>query len=372
MKKIKYRIVIFLSAFVWCTSCTKKADTAKADYTFVPDNAVTLTQSGLSAQKQVISLSMNDTALVSPAASVVTDGKNFYVYTKGSSYPLLAFDEHGSFRNQIGRSGGGAGEYVVINDVAYNRSKGMIELLSNTTLLRYTSEGKFAGNDESPYPSFSFAVDDGGYYWFYVSNTERTDNYKIVRFNEKLTDEKRFMPQASEALPMYESNFKSGRYLTFSESLSHQVYCMEHGTIAHSYSLAFPGYEFPAGLQDADIMGAMKLLKENNHAVIRSYQESDKYIFLYLLLNKAQQSGREFTLPDAYYWIIDKKQGKEKVVKLDVNVGGDSYLFNPQFMYTDNLLCCLGYILETPGANVEFTDENTNPSLVFLDLDKLF
>ena len=71
-----------------------------------------------------------------------------------------------------------------------------------------------------------------------------------------------------------------------------------------------------------------------------------------------------------YYWIIDKDSREERIIQIDTQIPHESYLFNPQFLSDDNILYCLGYEWEI--SNVENMEENSNPSVISLDLDCVF
>lgn len=354
-----------------CASCSKTVQT-EADYNFSVNDAIPLSQSGLLESKSVINLSFSDSSLITSGAVVEAGNGEYYVYTKGKSYPVLAFDRNGNFKNQIGNIGSGRGEYPVINDVRFNALKNTVEVLSNTSILKYTPENGFIESKQMITPAFSFAIDNKGYYWFYVSNTGADNKYRMIRMDENLADEQKFMYQESDLPPIYESNFKNGTYLTFNESLNHELYIIKDGNLERSHVLGFQGYEFPAELYEKDAMEAIKLLRDIDHVIIRTYQETDQYVFVYLLVNEAQLSDADFTLPKVYYWIIDKQRNRQRVIELNTKLGGDSYLFNPQFMASDSTLCCLGYLLENEIEAERFMDVDSNPSLVFLNLNKAF
>lgn len=366
MKQLNFLVLLFA-----CASCSKTVQT-EVDYKFSANAAISLSQSGLLESKKVIDLSFSDSSLITSGAVVEAGNSEYYIYMKGKPYPVLAFDKSGNFKNRIGNIGSGRGEYPVINDVRFNALKNTVEILANTSILRYTPENVFIESKPMTTPAFSFAIDDKGYYWFYVSNTDANNRYKMIRMDENLGNAQKFMYQESDLPPIYESNFKRGTYLTFNESLSHELYTLKDGNLERSHVLGFQGYEFPADLYEKDAMEAIKLLRDIDHVVIRAYQETDQYVFVYLLMNKAQLSEAEFTLPKVYYWMIDKRRNRQKVIELSTELGGDSYLFNPQFMASDSTLCCLGYLLEDEGDAERFTDTDSNPSLVFLNLNKIF
>lgn len=369
------RNVTFYLLMCLLAACTGRADReAQADYVFDADVAVTLPQSGLMEARTVVPLAFSDSTLVSPASSLVMDEEHFYIYLQGGAYPVLAFNKSGTFSFQMGGIGNGPDEYVAVGDVACNRKKGQVDVMTNNAVLGYSLQsGRLVERLALPFPAFSFALDGVGNYWFYTGGNFGEEHYKVARTDSLLQHSCGFLPSGGNLLPMVEPNWGKCSYLTYHESLSHDLHLVEEGELQLAHKVSFPGYDLPEDLFDqTDPMKTMDILKQTDYAVIKTYAENDRYLFVYVLLMKAAREKGLPSVPDMYYWLVDKPGKKEKIIKLDAGVGADSYLFNPQLLSEDNKLYCLGHLLESVGNAEQFSEDNVNPVVAVIDLDKLF
>lgn len=346
-------------------SCSVKHEKI-VDYTFRKADAITLEQSKLTMGKQVTALSFSDSSMINRNASVIRMDSSWIVYSKNMESPILRFTGDGQFAGHIGNRGDGPGEYTSVYDVIANRSDKTVEVLSDEGIFCYALEGGFLHKKEASYPAFSFAIDDKRNYWFYVGNNAMFDDAKMICTDENLANATYFLHQKSNLLPVAENNFgRNGEWLTFHESLNHDLYRIEDGQLRLSYGIDFPDYKLPENLHELPAMEVMDELQRTNYASILHYLENPGYIFLTVLLH-----NKDERMPEVYYWIISKKLQQEVVIKVDVGIPGESYLFNTQYLSDDNKLYCLGYVWETP--DVEIYEDNSNPSVVALDLDRLF
>lgn len=369
------RNVILYLLMCLLAACTGRAELeVQADYIFDADAAVALPQSGLMEARAVVPLAFSDSTLVSPASSLVMDEEHFYIYLQGDAYPVLAFSQSGAFGFQVGGIGNGPAEYVAVGDVACNRKKGQVDVMTNNAVLGYSLQsGRLVERLALPFPAFSFATDEVGNYWFYTGGNFGEEHHKVVRADSLLQPSCGFLPSGGNQLPMIEPNWGKCSYLTYHESLSHDLHVVEEGELRLSHKVNFPGYELPDDLfEQAEPMKTMDILKQTDYAVIKTYVENDRYLFMYVLMMKAAREKGLPSVPDMYYWLIDKSGKKEKIIKLDAGVGADSYLFNPQLLSEDNKLYCLGHLLESVGNAEQFSEDNVNPVVAVIDLDKLF
>ena len=369
------RNVTFYLLMCLLTACTGRVDwEAQADYVFDADVAVALPQSGLMEARTVVPLAFSDSTLVSPASSVVMDEEHFYIYLQGGAYPVLAFNKSGAFSFQVGGIGNGPDEYVAVGDVACNRGMGQVEVMTNAAVLGYSSQsGRLVERLALPFPAFSFALDGVGNYWFYTGGNFGEEHCKVVRTDSSLQSSCGFLPSGGNLLLMVEPNWGKCSYLTYHESLSHDLHVVEEGELRLSHKVSFPGYELPKDLfEQTDPMKTMDILKQTDYAVIKTYAENDRYLFVYVLMMRTAREKGLPSVPDMYYWLIDKLGKKEKIIKLDAGVGADSYLFNPQLLSEDNKLYCLGHLLESAGSAEQFSEDNGKSVVVVIDLDKLF
>lgn len=369
MKRTALSILLTISLFL-IFACTENKGKLSPDYIFELSEVLPLSQTKLLEDKHIVNLEFSDSSLVRASSSFMMSDKNFYVYLNSSSYPVLAFDKSGIFCGNVGNIGNGPGEYAAVYDVDFNKTNNCVEVLSNAAILKYNTENEFISKEDLPCSVFSFALDDKDGYWLYTGNSSQDWDCKVVKANGKMLKEKGFLCQKTNLLPMVESNWGKESWLTFHESLSHDLYRVEGGELVQSYQISFPGYEFPSGLSQEDPMKVLDILHQTNYAAIKNYSENEKYIFLYLYLTAS--AIKQPNLPRVFYWVVNKQNGEDRIVELDVNIGPDSYLFNPQLLSKDNKLYCLGYLFENVGNKEQFVDDDKNPSVVVLDIDKLF
>lgn len=226
--------------------------------------------------------------------------------------------------------------------------------------------GDFLDKKEVTYPAFSFAIDDRQNYWFYVGNNTTYGDAKMICTDENIANVAYYLHQKSNMLPMVENNFgRNGEWLTFHESLNHDLYTIENGKLDLSYAMDFPNYKLPKKLHELSGMEVIEELQRSNYASIINYLENHDYIFLNVLLNNEGER-----IPEVYYWIISKNLQEEVIIKIDGGISAESYLFNTQYLSNDNKLYCLGYIWE--NKDVESFEENLNPSVVALEFNELF
>ena len=365
------RIWVYIGLVMFLFSaCTGNKDKLSPDYVFALSDVEPLSKTGLLENKEVINLEFSDSTLVRTASSLIMSDRNFYVYSMGASYPVLSFDRSGNFCGNVGNIGSGPGEYAAVYDVDVDEAGNGVEVLSNAAILKYSTGNEFISKEDLPCPVFSFALDDKDGYWLYTGNSSQEGGCKVLKTNGKMVKEQGFLCQKSNLLPVVESNWGKSSCLTFHESLSHDLYRVKEGELVQSCRISFPGYEFPSGLSQEDPMKVLDILHRTSYAAIKNYAENERYIFLYLYLTSS--TAERSTPPRVFYWVVNKPNGEERVIELDANIGPDSYLFNPQLLSEDNKLYCLGYLFESADDKEQFADEDKNPSVVVLDIDKLF
>ena len=71
-----------------------------------------------------------------------------------SDCKLYAFDRTGKYKNEIGRTGQGPGEYTYLSEVFFNMEKPTIFIDNNQKILEYDYHGKFIRSFSKPRPSY--------------------------------------------------------------------------------------------------------------------------------------------------------------------------------------------------------------------------
>lgn len=346
-------------------SCATEQKEKKNNLTFNGDKSLNLEQSKLLQGKEVLPFLFSNSSMINRNAAIIKGDCTFFVYSKNTETAILMFNSKGHFIGNLGRIGDGPGEYWGIYDIAINPSRQAIEVLSDGNIFVYSYLGDFLEKKEIVYPAFSFVIDEYSNYWFYIGNNSTYGDAKIVKTDYKMEHEEYFLKQKSDLLPMVENNFSKNHFLTFHESLNHNLYVIQNGSLNISYGIDFPSYKLPSKLHELSGGEVVDVLHKSNYASILNYMENNKYLFIDVLLNNADNN-----MIKMYYWIIDKDSREERIIQIDTQIPHESYLFNPQFLSDDNILYCLGYEWEI--SNVENMEENSNPSVISLDLDCVF
>ena len=275
MKKLI--LIFFPFLFVSCSVKHKKT----FDYIFNKTEAITLEQSKLTLSKDITVLSFSDSSMVDRNSSIIKVDSGWIVYSKNSESSILSFTSDGQFSGYIGHRGNGPGEYTSVYDVVVNQKSKVLEVLSDGGIFCYTFGGDFLDKKEVTYPAFSFAIDDRQNYWFYVGNNTTYGDAKMICTDENIANVAYYLHQKSNMLPMVENNFgRNGEWLTFHESLNHDLYTIENGKLDLSYAMDFPNYKLPKKLHELSGMEVIEELQRSNYASIINYLENHSYFNL--------------------------------------------------------------------------------------------
>lgn len=359
MKKKYLGVLLFV--FLGCTA-KNELKNAGNQLVFSSTSAAQAQEVLQSSIKDTIHFAFSDSTMIGDNPSILYDD-SYFVFSRNSATPLMRFDAAGNYLNKIGHIGNGPEELYEVLDVCLNRQEKTVEILSGIFVYRYDYKGDFIEKLEHKLSAFSFTVDTQNNYWFYQGNNKVNGNAKIIKLDSKCTQKQEFLKEKSTLLPMVESNFGRGEYLTFKESLNHDIYHIIDGQLNLSYSVDFEGFHLPDNLHELAPMEVVSLLKNSNYASIANYQENKNYLFLQVVLNIAGQNK-----PEIYYWLIQKQSKKNLVIKIDAEIPFESYLYYPQFLSQDNKLYFLGFLIDGKSA---VADSENNPSLVAVDISKL-
>lgn len=353
-------ITIFL-----CTGCTvQKNKEERTCYTFDASKSRAGEEVFKIDSAKIIYLDFSDTTMIGANPSFIFDGTLFFIYSPGSSLPVLKYDREGGFITQIGTVGNGPGEYAVVYDLSISPTTKTIDILSDNYIYQYNKDGSFAGMLENPFPASSFAIDNMGNYWLYTGIPTSEINGRIVKCNAKMQPETYYLDEQILSLPLSELNFNKGVNITFRESLNHILYKIEDGRFKTACMLKLPGYELPDRLKDLTSTEILPELSKLSYAIIRNYLENKKYICIQLFL---YESGVE--KPQIAYWMINKEKKKDVIYTLDKNISYESYLCYPQYLSEENDLFFMGYLGDKEN---EFVDSNANPSIVVYSMNDIF
>lgn len=347
------------------SSCIEKKQTNDNSFVntiiFQKEKAIPVAETSLFTSKKEIPLQTTDSTLIAGYPSIAIDQDNVFIYNKNKLQKIFCFGLDGQFKNNIGNVGGGPGEYMEYYDLYLNKKKKQVEIITDAGISQYMYSGQYINRINNSIPAFSFAIEQDSIYWLYMGKNEGYSPYKLFKTNNLLTDPIGFFNEESRILPSIEYTFGKESFLTYRESFKNQLYRIKGDTIIQTYDVKFPNMEIPKSLLQSDPMELLPQLAKLNYAMVRAYFENKDFVYLLVTEN------RETNEPHFYYWIIDKRNQKEKIIELE-QVTPDSYLLSPQLLAEDNLLYLIGYPNEHLNDDV---NPEANPSIFIINLEEI-
>lgn len=329
MKYILRGLFLCVILIVFSCSMNKKTDKPEMTYTFQKENAVEFVDSMLPISKEIVL----DTTIVAPLTNytnIQLDRNRIFCY--GLSY-VYEYDKDGHFICKIGEVGHGKGEYIQAHGVTLNKQDEVVEVLDNQEIYRYNYNGRFISKEQIDAPFSNFVYNDG-YYWFSSDNNDACGDYTLYKYDNTY-NRVDWICERKTDFCVGGSDFGKGTIITYHNVFSHDIYQIVGSKAVFAYTLKFPGLEIPKSFYKADITTITNEMKNNNFALIRTFIENEQYIFM--LVHEYKSGNME----SAYYWIIDKTQQEECIVKLDTS-NDDVYYLNPQVLDKDNILYFVG------------------------------
>ena len=144
------KIQLWLAVAVTCISaCQTQTGTLEV----VPINMHENSQvrlSEIAGEIKKVSLELTDESLIAFIQRVIYNGDRLYIL-ESKTQKVLVFDSQGKYVRQIGSRGQGPGEYVGINDIAYNDSENTIAIASSLKIGCYNVDGRFLHECQAHY-----------------------------------------------------------------------------------------------------------------------------------------------------------------------------------------------------------------------------
>lgn len=308
--------------------------------------------------KQIVQLATSDLVIIPAYSNLIINENQFILYSQMTNQ-IFRFNSDGSFINFIGKKGNGPAEFVEMNDILIDNNT--IEVLDRETIVRYRLNGEFIEKVKTEIPAFSFAIADNGY-WFYVSDNPAYSQFRLIETNREFTNHIEHLPIRNRSMPLIEDNFSKNGTLTFRESLSPTLYTLDNGLINSLY-IDFGSLQVSEETLSATPEEVFERMDNSDYAAIRKYMDNREYAFLHVMITKPN-----IMEPEMFYWIIDKKSHKEKLIRVQ-DFAENSYLLFPQLMTDNNIIYFLGYDVANSD---EWIDEDSNPSIVGIGVEELF
>lgn len=356
----KITIISFCVLIILCKSCSHKSKDDMIAENFIHfDISKSKDLSLIDAKllnKNKIDLEFSDLTIIPAYSNILVDENNIIVFSQRTN-EIFRFDQNGKFKNLIGKVGNGPGEFQEMNDVIiHENNNGIIEVLDNMSIYEYSIEGEFLSKKILDLPAFSFATQNNQY-WFYLGDNPLSTKNKLVQTNSVFSIENEFFQITDKRVPLIEQNFGNGEIKTFRESLIPKLYTLENGLL-FSYDIDFGKYSIPNSVLNSNPNQMIDLLSTIEYANVLKYLENSNYSFLFVVKYNIN------SIPDFYYWIIDKRTKEDKLIRIS-DFNEDSYLLYPEFISKDDTIYFIGYDID---SNDNIVDQNTNPEIVKINI----
>lgn len=146
----------------------------------------TYTQDEIIDDIYTIDLRYPDSVVIGSVARLLFNGKRFFLYDQGQQ-TVFIFDDQGNYLSSLFKSGGGPGEYFMINDITLRSQDNGIAIanISANNILFYDNNGKYVGEkdiDESLYFQDFLCIDNSEMVFFVngKSSIDKLKRYDIV------------------------------------------------------------------------------------------------------------------------------------------------------------------------------------------------
>lgn len=230
MNKTNLLLLVVIAGFA-LSGCNKTSE-EKPALTFLPENAVPMSNTNFGKDLQSVPMETTDESLFSSFATFGMDG-DFFIFPRREPSSILRFSKDGKYLNKIGAVGNGPGEYAELTDICVDPSTKTISILGTDELYKYNYDGSFIDKRPTPFPAFSFCIDTDGNYWFYSGNNKTHNPDKLKKFDASMKPLDQRLPADETILPWGFDNLKkNGAITTFVEGFNDTVYQINNGEIA--------------------------------------------------------------------------------------------------------------------------------------------
>lgn len=216
---------------------------------------------------EFIPLETNEGYLVAEISEILVIDSLFYIADSKSSQ-LLIFKQNGSFSAGVGSVGKGPGEYLSLDDIAFNADTTSLLILSNNSrkILEFSLSGDFISETPITVFAFDFTTDpSNNYYCFVNKNTsEGSLNYDLVKVSQNGDVLERYFEydDIDDFAIDFSGFVKLGRdkEIIFNESFSDTIFSVQDGAIR-------PKYVIPANNPNANLTNR-EIVMENDYRFI--------------------------------------------------------------------------------------------------------
>ena len=207
---------------------------------------------------------------------------------------ILVFDREGAFLRQIGKRGGGPGEYLEVRDFFIN-NKNELEVLDFKKILRYSLTGEFIGDmrfdylsDKNLYcnPSYFIASPIAGYYiWGGTTGVRKVEDESCLMYKTDgaMKIEKGYFPIEHGAGANYYKFSKYDNHIlidpTFGDYNIYQIDSLDNLTTRYFFDFGNKSCKQTINFPDKMSVDAKESLDESVVALY-NFQETKKWLHL--------------------------------------------------------------------------------------------
>jgi 6-bladed beta-propeller len=290
---MKLPILFFLILLISCNSANQRKLIYKSTNPIIiqtNDSSQKMDLGQVMTGLSYIPISSNDTILVTQQNKIVHFGNKFYLADFKLAF-LYLIDSNGRIIHKFGKIGLGKGDFPSIEGFNIDNYKKELLLysLEKQSLIRYSLEGKYLGENKFPFFAYDFAIIDSIRLAFFMNQNknEKSGTFNLLVTNregkiiEHLFDWSHFLPYMMFS---YTGSIRQGDSSTLLvQSFSDSIYKIARDTIYLNYRISFGNKTFPQTIKEKNLLGNVlnysylgKPIVESRKYLVCSYFEDRK------------------------------------------------------------------------------------------------
>lgn|SRR5690606_4328767 len=303
------RYIVFLITAIFFFSC-RSPNSSEKESTRYGANLSAIQVEGMTAANlseidslatiQLIPLETNEKCLVSSISKILVNENFLYVLDENFNQVLL-FKNNGEFVRKVGAIGRGPGEYLSVEDMAFNADTTSIFLVSNNSMkiTEYGLDGTLKKDIFIDMCASKLAVDSLNNFYLFVNKnrSEKSQNYDLIklRYDGSLVDRYFVFTDPDDHMISYAGFVTSGRDrdILFNNSFSDTVYTISEGHVT-------PKYVFASGNEGhfTTNKAFTEDLQQRNYLEIPFFELQDGFLFLFASDSRVRPIVSNYTKPD--------------------------------------------------------------------------
>jgi hypothetical protein len=334
MRKAIYILKFFILSILVanCSSPDKKDRIESKSITINLEGANPERFDSLFAIEELISIGGSEDLPLNQIKRILTRKNNYWLLT---SNKIILLDVNGVLLDSISRPGDGPGEFQSVDDIRWNESSNLIEVLDKNSgkLLRFNSKGEFQNEWNNPYLYLATSfIPQGDDYFIYGGVFFNGDGDRAVLVSGKTGEKKKgFSKIGNERSYLSVLNndtfYAKDEAIEFFYSDCDTLYTLDEDGSNAQYILNFGKFQTPREFFDRSFENIMDFRNQaaaNDYASVFSIQPTDKDLFLFIIQG-----------PKFYTVIVDRTTDKIKIAKgWTTEFGMDFSNLSSYFVYT--------------------------------------